>query len=241
MTKPNDKIQSQWKDKFKVFVVGGNRFYANWIGETVATMEEADIVLFTGGEDVTPELYNEPQHPKTFCNPERDADESKAFDKAQELKKHCLGICRGSQFLCVMAGGKLVQHQENPVFVHNTISYDLDESFEITSTHHQAQYPYDLPKDTYRVLAWTKGISNIHQDGSGQEMPLPGEKECEIVFYKNTKSLGIQGHPEMMFRKDKYEHSFKILNKILTNFMNNVYDMTCGRTMVQIMNIEPEL
>ena len=40
----------------KIYVVGGDLNYANWISdkEFVQTPEEADLVLFTGGEDVHP-------------------------------------------------------------------------------------------------------------------------------------------------------------------------------------------
>lgn len=227
-----------WKEKFKVYVVGGDAHYANWVGEVVETMEEADIVLFTGGEDVDPELYGKNKHPLTRCNRKRDDEEICAFNKAKGLKKHLLGICRGSQFLCVMSGGELIQHQENPLYIHNTISYDLDETFEITSTHHQAQYPYCLSRDQYKILAWTMGISNIHEDGNKKPMPLPLRKECEIVYYRDTNALAIQGHPESMYGNPKYDKTFKILNRMMKRFMNNVYKISCGRVLTLNNEIE---
>lgn len=92
-----------------------------------------------------------------------------------------------------MNGGKLVQHQDNPLFIHNIKTY-TDEDMLITSTHHQAAYPYNLKKDEYKILGWTTDISKFHQDGNQKELPL--DKEVEIVYYPKTRCLGIQGHPK---------------------------------------------
>ena len=58
----------------KVFVVGTALNYADFIKDAALTsdMKEADIVLFTGGEDVSPSLYKTRSHPTTMCNKERD-------------------------------------------------------------------------------------------------------------------------------------------------------------------------
>jgi GMP synthase-like glutamine amidotransferase len=109
-----------------------------------------------------------------------------------------LGICRGAQLICALSGGKLVQHQENPKFTHETHVYDSEDSIIMTSTHHQAQYPWRLNKDDFKVLAWTHNVSPFHFNGDNQELELPENKECEVVYYKLTKGLGIQGHPEIV-------------------------------------------
>lgn len=203
----------------QIYIVGAANDYANWMnGELTDRFENASLIVFTGGEDVTPSLYNAPAHPKSYFNEKRDKVEMIAFKKAQELKIPCVGICRGSQFLCVMSGGSLVQHQENPLYMHNIETYD-NNILQITSTHHQAQYPYELSKDNYNVLAWSKGISRFHEDGNMKELPLPEDKEAEIVYYKNTNCLGIQGHPEMMFTKNKTSETILYLQSLLTKFI----------------------
>lgn len=204
----------------RIYVVGNSNEYTNWMeGVITKHLENATLVLFTGGEDVDPGLYDEPIHPRTGFNRTRDNKEVEVFNKAQELGIKCIGICRGSQFLCVMSGGKLVQHQENPLFVHNIETFD-GKVIPITSTHHQAQYPYVLPSDSYKLLAWSKGISNVHEDGNQKELPLPNNKEAEIVYYKHTDCLAIQGHPEMMVRHgDKFSLSLNYLKLLLTKFM----------------------
>lgn len=80
----------------RVFVVGGALNYANFLeGVTfVETVEDAEVVLFTGGEDVTPSLYGCKKHPTTFCNSVRDLEEKEIFNKIKE-NQIALGICRG--------------------------------------------------------------------------------------------------------------------------------------------------
>lgn len=206
----------------KIYVVGNSTNYANWMeGNLVNNMEEADLVLFTGGEDVTPSFYNEPQHPRTYNSLIRDNVEKIEFNKAVELNKHIIGICRGSQFVCAMSGGKLVQHQSNPSYIHDIYTYDGN-ILEITSTHHQAQYPWNLPEEDYEILGWTKNMLPFHEDGNQQELPMASEKECEIVYYKQTKALGIQGHPEMMF--DESHPTIIWLRELLNKHMSDTLE-----------------
>lgn len=80
----------------KVFVVGPQKNYSKWIvnHELTDNLEEADIVMFTGGEDVDPSLYGCERHPTTYSNLKRDLEEKEIFEK---VKPHqlCVGICRG--------------------------------------------------------------------------------------------------------------------------------------------------
>jgi putative glutamine amidotransferase len=201
----------------KIYNVGGSNDYANWMeGIMVSKIEDADLVLFTGGEDVFPLLYNEVNvHPFTQYNKMRDIKEQKMFDKALELNIPMIGICRGSQFLCVMNGGKLVQHQQNRLFNHNIFLKEGGEII-ITSTHHQAQFPFNLPKEEYDILGWTENLSEMHENGLGEELNPP--VECEIVYYPKTRCLGIQGHPEYM---DLNSETIKYLRKMLDKFLIN--------------------
>lgn len=82
--------------KKKIYVVGDAKHYASFINnyELVSRLEDAQYVLFTGGEDVTPFLYEEQAHPSTFYNLKRDMEEQEIFDK-MSLSQIAIGICRG--------------------------------------------------------------------------------------------------------------------------------------------------
>lgn len=207
--------------KIKIYVVGGAIGYANWMlnNTLVDDIKEADLVVFTGGEDVNPKYYNSPKHWTTMYNDNRDKEEIIIFKEALSLNKHIIGICRGSQFLCVMNGGELVQDQPNPHYIH-PMKTDTEELF-VTSTHHQAAYPFKLNKEDYKIIGWTEGMLKHHVNGDNIEL-LP-EKECEIVYYPKTKCLGIQSHPEMIYPpKSNLEHtSTEYMRKLLTKFLDN--------------------
>ena len=134
----------------KIYVVGGANYYAQRIEnhELTDALSTADIVMFTGGEDVDPSMYGCKKHRSTYSNINRDIYEKEIFEKIRP-DQLVVSICRGSQFTCVMNGGLLVQNCSN-----HTISYthritNGDKIIDITSTHHQMQYPYNLPDEDY--------------------------------------------------------------------------------------------
>ena len=91
--------------EIKVYVVGSAKYYADFMKNIKLTdkIEEANVVLFTGGEDVTPSLYGCKKHPRTYCNKVRDEEEKKIFE---QIKKDqlVLGICRGLTMAHVKQG-----------------------------------------------------------------------------------------------------------------------------------------
>lgn len=203
----------------KIYVVGHSKNYASWIKDASLTddMKEADIVLFTGGEDVSPILYGEKEGRFTSTNPMRDAIEQKEFTKAWDLEKPMIGICRGSQFLCVMAGGRLVQDQQNKHYVHPITTNDGKE-LHITSTHHQAQYPYDLDDVDFELIGWTENTSKYHLNGDDKEISDQPFKEVEIAYYSKINALCIQGHPEYD-RMSEYPDTLEYLNGLISKYL----------------------
>lgn len=183
---------------------------------------EIDLVLFTGGEDVNPDMYHEAQGKHTFCNLERDSIEEKMFFLNMHVPK--LGICRGSQFLTVMSGGKLIQHVTGHAIgrTHEIILKHpfVGEIYEITSTHHQMMFPYNLDSESYTIIATSKYyMSNTYLNGKNDEIKLPKNfEECEIVFYPKTNSLAIQGHPEFaMCPKKTKDFCLNLISRKLLN------------------------
>lgn len=69
-----------------------------------------DGLVFTGGVDVDPRLYNErPNLRLGRINPVLDKMEIWLARRALEARKPLLGICRGCQVVTVAAGGTLIQ------------------------------------------------------------------------------------------------------------------------------------
>ncbi len=97
----------------KVHIVGGSFAYhdlfMNLGFQVIDTMEGANLVCFTGGEDVNPSLYGHEKHPTTYFSIFRDTKERSYFEKALDMGIPMVGICRGGQFLNVMSGGEMYQ------------------------------------------------------------------------------------------------------------------------------------
>jgi hypothetical protein len=182
----------------KIYVVGHQRPYVNWMeGELVDNIRDADLVVFTGGEDVNPALYGKTAHKLTWFNQQRDVYEAEHFNYAQDEGKKIIGICRGAQLLCALAGGILVQHQSHP-WEHKMTTADGREII-TTSTHHQRQYPWGGKKPRFELLAWANNLSPYAEGENMQDNMKDDKPEAEIVLYPDIKALAIQGHPEYAY------------------------------------------
>ena len=178
---------SYLNEKYKVIVHKTN---------DVKNSKDIDLVLFTGGEDVNPAHYNENIGKYTHINSNRDKKEIDTFYRFKG-KSFLLGICRGNQLLTILSGGKLIQHVEghcrdHSMVLNNSLKYN------ITSSHHQMIYPFDLNEKDYELIGYSEYFqSNTYLNGDNEEIELSNNfLEPEIVYYKKTNALCIQGHPE---------------------------------------------
>ena len=75
------------------------------------TLDVLDGIIFSGGADVDPHLYDAERHVETTgVRPDRDRSESALMEGALERGIPMLAICRGMQLLNVIKGGDLEQH-----------------------------------------------------------------------------------------------------------------------------------
>jgi gamma-glutamyl-gamma-aminobutyrate hydrolase PuuD len=183
----------------KVFVVDSDhlitRMFMNNHWKVVYSPDEADLIQFTGGEDVSPMLYGEPRHPRTYCSPDRDQHESEIFFAYYDKPK--AGICRGGQFLNVMSGGRMWQDVDNHAIAgtHKASYHKGGEvkEVQVTSTHHQMMYP-----SGYGNVFMTANLTSFVEDGQGKlrKIDLVLSEDVEGVWYSHSQSLCFQPHPE---------------------------------------------
>lgn len=162
------------------------------------TPETADLVVFTGGPDVSPIYYadDEPYpvpHHSVSSDLNRDAEDIRLYEKCLDLGIPMFGVCRGAQFLHVMNGGKLYQHIDNHTGDHHIWDTKAKQSVEkVSSVHHQSCRRNDA--GGMEVIAVTykskrRWLDNVeYEDGLGDDI--------EAFFYRDTCCLGVQGHPE---------------------------------------------
>ncbi len=177
----------------KVYIVGGDhlieQMYLRNGWEVVSNEADADLLQFTGGEDVSPSLYREEKHPATHMNPARDDYESHVYHQ-NAGKVPMVGICRGGQFLNVMSGGRMWQHVNKHGGTHEAIDVDTGDSYTVTSTHHQMIRPAE---DGLVLL--TANLSTRKETATELEQGKM-QPDIEAVYYNKTNALCYQPHPE---------------------------------------------
>lgn len=182
------------------------RWMQDVVGAAIETrIEDANLVVFTGGADVTPTLYGE-KNVFSNCDWLRDLNEQEIFNYCVGAGIPMFGICRGSQFLHVEMDGKLIQDVANHGCIHdirdlrtNTVVHNS------TSTHHQmvreAWQTYDNGHDAgFTLIATPDGPPHRseHYAGDGYKLDIGDVNEVEAYRYERDGKhvLGIQGHPE---------------------------------------------
>lgn len=169
-------------------------------------VKNLDGFLFTGGQDISPNLYAERKTPACGqqCR-ERDDMEAVLFRIIYEMDKPLLGICRGIQYINVVMGGTLYQDlpSEHP-----------------SDTVHCQKPPYNLPvhaisieerSPLYDLLKKKKLMVNSYHHQAVKRlapklsvMAVSGDGVIEAVCIPKKKFIwGIQWHPEFSLLTDE--------------------------------------
>lgn len=193
-------------------------------------VECIDGLLITGGEDIHPQFYNEEVYKSKdndlmTIDQERDTFELALLKEAILSKLPILGICRGHQLINVAFGGSLYQDISNlcesdinhlaPLdnkerLIHSVqIKEDSilmgifnSSKIEVNSFHHQS---IKRIADNFKIIASS-------QDNVIEAMKYNGSQWI----------LGIQWHPEMLFRSDsKQRKIFEVFVDEIKKAKNN--------------------
>lgn len=211
-------------NKVKVFVSHAVDTCYKWINdvELVKNINDAELVIFTGGVDINPEMYNESKNYRTNSpNHERDYTDLTNFSIASSKGIPMIGICRGAQFLCVMAGGTLIQDVNGHYNDHKMITEDNE--FVVTSSHHQMMNLVNMSPHLYDLLGYSLSLSKHYSNGDNKNIPLDQLDtndgmviEPEAVYFKNINALAVQYHPEYAnCKKETVNYTNELIKKYL--------------------------
>ena len=202
----------------KVCIIGGNASYIRMFKDAGfeiagAGVLDADLICFTGGEDVSPELYGDKAHPLTGNNPYRDEAEKAVYDQCRTLGIPMVGICRGGQFLNVMNGGRMYQHVLRHTQDHVLIDSRTGETIWVTSTHHQMIMPTEAG-----IIIATANQQGVREWFEGEVFKRDiSDQDIEVVWYDATKTLCFQPHPEFSSEEGTRHRAyfFELISELL--------------------------
>lgn len=184
--------------------------------------KDADIAIFTGGEDVHPIFYGEDVLSTTMSNLRRDKREIKVF-RSLPLTMPKVGICRGAQFLNVMSGGSMYQHVDGHLGSHEIDGEDwiLDKKIKVSSTHHQMM----RPSDEAWVMWTAQETRSVHTDSETIDTSHNADfVETELCYYTHTNSLCCQPHPEYEGYKELTEAFFVTIDYLFKDEIAKKYE-----------------
>lgn len=182
-------------------------------------MNMCDGILFTGGQDVSPNIYHEDAlEGIVSCCRQRDVMELIVLKQAIKEDKPVLGICRGIQFINSALGGTLYQ--------------DLMLQHPSNINHHQSP-PYDEPVHKVSIVENTPLndclgkneilVNSYHHQAIKElspklkEMAISSDGLVEAVYMPESKFLwAVQWHPEFSFKVDENSQ------KIFRAFVNSI-------------------
>lgn len=169
-------------------------------------IQRVDGLLFTGGADIFPFMYNEKISEECGqCCFERDEMEFNLFKLAYQSQMPMLGICRGHQFFNVMMHGSLYQ--------------DINSQMYSRVKHHQSM-PYDKPIHEVQIVSQSPlkkllgkekiEVNSLHHQGIkdlGQGLKAMATSKdglIEAIYAPDYPFMwGVQWHPEFSYKKDK--------------------------------------
>lgn len=204
----------------KILLMNGNqqdKSYFKQFGtlhDDMTSLENCNLVIFTGGADISPSYYGHQKLPTTMTDIRRDREEMAVFTAATVVDIPMIGICRGAQLLCVANNGKLVQHVEGHHMGTHKVITRTGSSHNVIGDHHQMMWPRGEFGIDYVYEAYAEGLSSEYRIGSDEEWPGPGQSalmEPEVVFWPRTRSLGVQYHPEWGEAGDEGDVYFRYL------------------------------
>ena len=222
---PKAEFSDLWMN---IFVIGDDseqRAFAQMFGRLHCTkadsIEEADMVVFTGGDDVNPSLYGELPHSTTAFSATRDKIDLEAYNKCVSLGVPMFGVCRGAQFLHVMNGGKLFQHVDNHYGDHLMHCTKDHEDIMVSSVHHQ------MCQKNISGGMEVLGDSNVARNRwTSPDTNRSGVMfDVEAYFYRDTCCFGVQGHPE-----------YRGYDEFLKWTAKKIVDLVCHNPDIELTN-----
>ena len=199
-----------------------NNGYEN--SNAAEVVADVDAVVFTGGEDISSQLYATPEvwhgiEEEKDYNATRDSNDFMLMDYCLDNNIPVLGICRGMQMLSVVSGAKMTQ--DIPTFMSELgVVYNYEHrNVKATPDAYRDYAPHDViikedsiahrfsgetliqgaPSWHHQAVENTEG-TNLEVTGT---LNVNGVEMIEIVERTDKDfAIGLQYHPEVVIDKN---------------------------------------
>jgi putative glutamine amidotransferase len=177
-----------------------------FVDDTEALVDRLDGLIFSGGPDLDPDVYDHPRHPQLGPDVDRVSDEYElALQRlAAERDVPVLGICRGMQALNVSRGGTLHQHlPDRSTLEHNQGHASFEHAHPVSvaagSLLHRLTGASTLEVNSYHHQA-------VDRLGAGlQVCAVASDSTVEAIWDPSARfCLGVQWHPEVLTHSDRH-------------------------------------
>lgn len=179
-------------------------------------LDMVDVVILTGGEDISPFLYEEePLAETNELNIERDRSEYRFIQKAFAIKKPTLAVCRGMQLVNAVFGGSLYQNipsQKKDSIIH------LPKKEPTSNGRFKRQYHSIEIKEgsrLYECLGDRHIVNSYHHQAIkklADNLKITATAKDGIIEGVETKDdhlfIGIQFHPEFSEDSEDFQKIF---------------------------------
>ncbi len=173
-----------------------------------------DGLIFSGGGDIDPQLYNEAYHPSVYLvDAERDAFELALAKAAIAARIPVLGICRGMQLLSVASGASLITHV--PDVYGETVNHRLDHPRR-PITHPVQVQPHSrlasiLGETELTVVSWHHQAVKAVPDGWTAIAQAEDGLVEALEHQHHPWMLAVQWHPELSPEDPAHQRLFQAL------------------------------
>jgi putative glutamine amidotransferase len=176
-----------------------------------------DGILFTGGNDLDPSLFDEARHPKAVqVDPRRQEFELALLAEVEKRRMPALGVCMGSQLMNVYRGGSLHQFLpdvdrksalEHRKIGENLLRHDVD--LDLNSKIGKAIGKPRISVNTYHKQSPNRIGRGLKVIATAPDGVVEGLEDPSFPLF-----AAVQWHPERLSDEPEHLAPFKLLVEI---------------------------
>jgi putative glutamine amidotransferase len=153
-----------------------------------------DGIIFSGGSDLDPALFDEDAHEATYgIDPERDSFDLMAVREAVARDVPRLGICRGIQSINVALGGTLVQD------IASTVPGAIEHRQKrLGKTQHETSHTVTIDAGSH-LLRQIHGKAKIEANSFHHQSVKKPAADLEVIATTSDGIIEAMWHPGMRF------------------------------------------